>query len=666
MKKIISLSLLTLASLYATNIELAPIGVESTMLSDVAQEAQTSADAADALSKNLPSIDMVRRSGIANDILIRGQKRDNISIDIDGSKVCGACPNRMDPPISHVVANQIESIVVIEGPYDVENFGTLSGGVKIKTKKPSKEEQVKVNLGFGAWNYKKFGITGNAGNDFVRVLITASTESSDQYKDGNGDTLAQQINKYVLINPGVAETQLQTGYHDMQAYKKKSLLAKVFVTTAKNQELRLSVTANRSDNVLYANSKMDALYDDSNIYNVEYNIDNLSDTYKNINLQYYYSDVDHPMSTKYRVSGVLNYITSQLTTQMQGFKFKNTFDINSYKLLVGVDVSDRKWDGIYSKTNVATGTVSSIAATKSIDNTLTKNRALFSKLSKSINAFDIEIGARYDDTEITNNTFETNTYNALSAYILSTYNLNKDSKIFLGFGQAARVPDARELYFVSSTNSPIGTANLKQTKNREIDLGYELNTYDYKFKSKLFYSDLKDYIYIKKGATSNAFSNIDAVVYGLEISASYFATDDISFDMGASYKRGKKDKPLTGQTNTNLADMAPLRANIAINYEYANNSMATLGVQMSSRWDTIDSDNGEQVLAGWATLNAKIKHAVNKTIDFTLGMNNILNKTYAQSNTYTDLTLITTGGVTEVMLLNEPGRYFYTNLDFKF
>ena len=134
MKKIIPLSLIAFASLYATDIELAPIGVESTVITEVAQKAQTSADAADALSTNVPSIDLSRRSGIANDILIRGQKRDNISIEVDGTKIYGACPNRMDPPVSHILANQIDEVEVTEGPYDVTNFGTMSGGVKIKTK----------------------------------------------------------------------------------------------------------------------------------------------------------------------------------------------------------------------------------------------------------------------------------------------------------------------------------------------------------------------------------------------------------------------------------------------------------------------------------------------------------------------------------------------------
>ena len=56
----------------------------------------------------------------------------------------------------------------------------------------------------------------------------------------------------------------------MDAYTKKTVMAKLFWNITDNQELRLSYTANRSDDVLYPSSKMDALYDDSNIYNIEY------------------------------------------------------------------------------------------------------------------------------------------------------------------------------------------------------------------------------------------------------------------------------------------------------------------------------------------------------------------------------------------------------------
>src|SRR5210317_1923776 len=90
--------------------ELGIIEVESTTLNDVSGEEVKSADLAEALSRNVPSVSLVRRSGISNDIILRGQKKDNINILIDDAKVYGACPNRMDPPTSHVLTNTIDSI----------------------------------------------------------------------------------------------------------------------------------------------------------------------------------------------------------------------------------------------------------------------------------------------------------------------------------------------------------------------------------------------------------------------------------------------------------------------------------------------------------------------------------------------------------------------------
>ena len=345
---------------------------------------------------------------------------------------------------------------------------------------------------------------------------------------------------------------------------------------------------------------------------------------------------------------------------MQGLKLKNNFDIDGYKLLVGLDGSKRTWEGQYYNTTVATGAVIPASISTSLTHTETENMAVFAKVEKTFGDFDVEVGARFDDTEITPDDVSKRKrdYDALSANILTTYNLNNENKIFLGVGQASRVPDPRELYLVS----PSGNDDLEQTTNTEVDLGYELNNNLMKFKVKAFYSMLDDYIYYNN--TSTTFNNIDATVYGAELSTSIYATDALTVDIRASYKVGEKDNVAPGE-DKDLADIAPLRGDIALNYEYMTNSIATLQVQASDKWDNYDADSGEQELDSWAIVNLKVKHAVNKNFDFTLGVNNLFDETYALSNTYADLILLTGSGDT-TMLLNEPGRYFYTNLTFKF
>jgi len=664
MKKLLSLSLVAISSLYAQTIELQSIDVESTYITEVAQNAKTSADLSNAISENVASVEISRRSAIANDIFIRGQKRDNISVVVDGAKVCGACPNRMDPPVSHILASQIESLEVIDGPYDVENFGVLSGGVKVTTKAPSQKTHGEVNFGYGSFGYTKVGATASGGNDVYRVLISASHERSGQYKDGDGNTMSEQIS--------VDSVKYKEQNEDMPAYTKRSLMAKLYITPKEDHELRLSTTLNRSSNILYPNSKMDANYDDSNIYTIAYDVKNVAQNYKKVTLEYYKSDVEHPMGTDFRVSSaVMPVMTHTLTTDMQGLKLKNSFALSSHNLEVGLDASERNWDGTYLVGGVV---MPNPALTKkSLDNVITKNRAIFMKLSKEYENFNYSLGARYDATSITtdDSSMQNNDYSAFGINAKSSLYLTQEDKLFIGVGRASRVPDARELYFKQNGKMSDGTKFIKVTgtpdldmvTNSEIDLGYEAEHEDFTLKLKAFYSKLSNYIYYEKNHAKNNFVNLDATLYGAEISGSYFLSDDMTLDITSAYKVGKKDDVRVGE-DEDLADIAPLRTTLALNYEYANNSLATLKLKNSLKWKNIDSVNGEQEIDGYNVVDFKIKHAVDKNFDITFGINNILDTTYATSNTYADLILITEP--TDTMLLNEVGRYFYTNLDFKF
>lgn len=689
MKRIVFLSLACAALIAADEIQMEPISVKTTKLSDVSANEIKSADTAEALANKVPSISLVRRSGIANDIILRGQKKDNINVLVDGTKVCGACPNRMDPPTSHILTNTIDSIEVIEGPYDVENFGTLSGGVYVTTKKPREDLHGEVNLNAGRWSYQKISATASAGTEIFKVLLSASKEKSDQYEDGDGNNFAEQITNYVKSgHPTLAGTQYQDIYAGMEAYDKKTFMGKVYIDITDDQELQLGFTANRSNDVLYPSSKMDALYDDSNIYNVEYALRDLGTYSKEVHVQYYYSDVEHPMSTKFRRAslndpnnpGNPNEITSYLETKMQGLKIKNSLDLSdTAELTVGVDASLRNWDGEYRKNGLtmtyppASPTAGAIK--KNIDDVDTENIALFMELQQDFSNFNVKIGARFDDTSIEpGGNHKSNDYNALGGHVLTTYTADSTLKFFGGLGVASRVPDGRELYFTSS-KSPgsqvtIGTPDLDQTKNYQADLGME-NSYDnFTLKTSLFYSILKDYIYYQAQAfgtpiTQNNFKNIDAKRYGFEITGSYYAADTFWLDFGMAYQRAKKDKALYGQTDRDIAETPPLKVNAVLNYEYATNSTASIAVVAADRWDKYDSDNGEQELAGYGIVNLKINYEFSKYFDLTLGMDNAFDKTYAVTNTYQDLTLLYDGGG-EVMLMNEPGRYYYANARIKF
>ncbi len=92
---------------------------------------------------------------------------------------------------------------------------------------------------------------------------------------------------------------------------------------------------------------------------------------------------------------------------------------------------------------------------------------------------------------------------------------------------------------------------------------------------------------------------------------------------------------------------------------------AKMEVVAVDSWDKFDSDNGEQELDSYAVLNLKATQNIGKNIEITAGVDNVFDKTYAVNNTYKDLTLLVDGSG-DVMLINEPGRYYYINGMYKF
>lgn len=649
------------AILQAETIKLDTIAVEATaVVDDVSGEQLKSADLGEALSREVPSIQMVRRSGIANDIIVRGQKKDNINILVDGTKTYGACPNRMDPAISHIPTNNIERVEVITGPFDVENFGTLSGAVKVQTKTPTKALHGELNLNIGSFHYRKASAQVSGGEGPVRMLIGASKEASSQYLDANGDTLAQQL---VTQNAPMGNRYLPQ-YESMDAYDKETYMAKAFIDITNEQLLTLGYTGNRSKNVLYPSSPMDAIYDDSDLFNVNYDVKNLGSFSKLLQFQAYYSQVDHPMSNKYRRASVMmNEITNHLTTAMTGAKIKNITALNdTLQLSIGLDASQRNWDGAYSST-----TNPMINGHVSIDHSNTNNIGLFAELEHNIKSLNIKYGLRYDTTKVTTDdaTLQDNNYESLNAYVYADYTASKSLSYFGGLGKSSRVPDGRELYFKTAMGGVIGTDTLKQTENVEFDIGMENRYESFNLKTKLFYSMLSNYIYFNSSNPNNNFENIDATIYGIELSGSYYLNDSFYFDMGAAYQRGKKNKALVGQTNTNLAEIPPLKGSLAMNYYYKEDAFIKAEVIAADAWSNFDSDNGEQAINGYSVLNLKAQQSYNNGIAITLGIDNVANTLYQTTNTYRDLTLVQAGGG-DYILLNEPGRYFYANLSYNF
>lgn len=688
MKKITLLSLAAIAALATEPVTIQKITVEATVpktdsknvAADEMVKFSRQSDLGEMLSNTLPEITHVRNSGVGNDIILRGFRKDNINVTIDDAKVCGACPNRMDPPAMHVSSSQIETVEVQEGPFDVTQFGSLGGKINVVTKDPAKGIHGEISGTAGSYDYRKLSTVLEGGNDSVQALVGFSRETSGQYKDGNGHTLTEQTDLLATM----AAQKYADAYKNMDAYDRNNFWTKIVGNIGSNQKLTLSYFGDRADDVLYPRYKMDAQKDDTDMFNVKYQLFNLSDFSDELKIEGYHSKVEHVMGTDFRKSATTPAMTmvAPVDATIKGASVENTLTLAGATVSVGLDGSVRNWDG-------TKGTKVNPSKFILIPDVDTKNIALYAKASKSIGKYDLSAGARYDDTTIDPkqslalndavnaaylNGIEDRDYNNVSANILAKYHYTDNTNVFMGLGQSIRVPDAKELYWVTvntagtlNTNSATngGNDNLKATKNREIDLGAEHTVGNFHVKGTAFYSDLKDFIYqYKTGASTNTWANIDARIVGLDLQADYMLNNEWRIESGAAYQKGtKKDPHALGQNDKDLAEIPPMKGRVALVFD--NSADYAMAEFLAARFQTIDSDNGEQEVAGYGILNLKYGHDFQNGFSLMAGVNNFFNHTYAVNNGYIGNELITGDGI-DPLVLNEPGRNFYTTLSYKF
>ncbi len=668
MKKFLSLAGLSIAAasmLCAEEVQLETVEVQETgtvsVVKNVAGDEVRSADLADALYKLDPDVQLVRRSGIANDIIVRGMRKDNINVLIDGGKLYGGCPNRMDPPISHVLSNNVDSIVVKEGPYDVEHFGTLTGLVEVETLEPSRQLEGQIDFNVGSWNYWKLGARFSGGNDRIRLMVGGSTESGGQYKDGDGRTLAEQVDDYAKTGPNLDKYRYAPAYHEMKAFEKKTGMVKLFADVTDNQELRLSYTVNQSDNVMYPNTPMDAEEDNSNLFNAKYILHGLGAWSRKLELEFYNSWVYHPMGTYYRraANGPMGVVENVMHSRIYGGVVKNTVGLYDGTLEYGLDASKRRWRGEYRKKGKEWGA--------SIDDAKTRDIGVFAKYTKRIEAVDFDAGLRYDAASVESDTPDTDkkSYDYASGYLFGTWHVDDTTRFFGGVGVASRVPDGKELYLLSKPTpvaKPIGNPDLDRVQNTQLDLGIEKEVGESAMvRLKGFYSLLNDFIFYNK--TKERYQNRDAILYGLSFDGTYAINEEIYFDGGVAWLRGKKKDPLEGQSDKDMPNIPPLKGNIGLNWDFDETGTMRLSMVAAAAWSEYDAENGEQRLPGYALFNFRVREEFLNHYEVTLGVDNIFDRTYAITNTYADMTLVTGG---EPMLLNEPGRYIYGNLTWHF
>lgn len=675
-RKKITLAILSacLTPSYAFATELAP--VEVTSAQEVAQQEtvkakellQTGNSETGTTLRQIPGVDASRMGGHGVDLVIRGQQASQLNVLIDGAKIEGGCPNRMDPPTAYAEMSSFDEVTVIKGVNSVTyGSGGTGGTVLLERNAPTFEEGKPYNgeINLGTSNNgltQDMNATVSAGGDKGYIVLQGSKKSADNYKDGNNNTVESSY-------------ESQQGHIDLGW------------TPNENHELRLSYENTLVEDALFAGATMDAPKSDGTTARLRYKGKNITESIQAIEVDVYNSTVDHVMNNyelrTLPTTGIPMETISDVETK--GAKVKLSSMIGHTQLDYGVQFESV--EKMATLTNLNTDNTlffmwpNTIQETKSI---FVESTSLFKNQQKVV------MGLRYDsvtteakdaNTATDENKIATNVYSgAYTDYSGSTktddaninallrYERQYDDNInvFAGLSRTYRYPDATELYMNKQGMGGqwIGNPDLKPEQHNQFDIGISQSTNKGNWSVSAYYDAVNDYILrdfaknqtdsLNISGDNTVYLNKDATLFGVEASGRMKATENLSIGGNASVANGTNETD-----NRNLSNIAPLSGTVFAEYS-ASKWNAGSRFNFAFNQDTVNTEFDELETAGWNTVDLYGGYQINKSINLSAGVDNVFDHAYY---TYINRIDATTGADYKVY---EPGRVVWAKLNARF
>jgi len=624
--------------------KLAP-GEESLTMKEVKES--PARDIGEAL-KQVEGIEIVRKGAIANDVVLRGQQKDNINVFLDGVRLHGACPSRMDAPSFHFDFAEVEQIRIIKGPYDLTNPGGIGGVIDAVSKKPGKGFGSDLSMTYGSYDSVNASATASYGTDLYDGLLGYAFKYSGVPESGNGKRITE-------IYPATSANRYKAAAVDSKAYEINTGWAKLGLNPTSDSRTALSYSNQDAEHVLYPYLTMDADYDRTHSLNWSYRVEKVSPLVREIKLQSYWNEVTHLMDDRLRQSSATSpriySMQSDAATQVYGAKLNGSFAAGPGTLSAGSDYYNRNWNIVNRR--MMTGFVD----TALIPDVFTDNLGFFAGYELPVvQGVTMKGGVRTDLTWIkadkpTNKPSDSTEFATVAGNIQLVWSPLEHLEITTGFGSGVRPPDPQELYINSALQQ--GNPFLKPTRNNEVDLGVKYATDRFFVKAAVFNSSLRDYINLVQSGTTRSFRNIDANIWGAEFGSQFALPADLYLKGSLSYTEGENSTE-----DRRLAEMPPLKGMLALRYE-VNSWFAEAAENLAARQDRVDTVLNERPTAGWMTTDLKAGFNY-KALSVYGGVYNLLDKFY-----YSHLSFQRDPFASGVKV-PENGRNFYLTVAYKF
>ncbi len=139
------------------------------------------------LMKEVTGVDQIERAHFASEPVIRGMS--TVSTTIDGMKVFGACVDHMDPINAYVETENLKSLEISKGGFDLSHSGVFGGSVNLVTNKPEFGQPIagEAEIGYESVSRLRRGrAMVNFSHDNWAWRGTMSTKRSGDMTAGNG------------------------------------------------------------------------------------------------------------------------------------------------------------------------------------------------------------------------------------------------------------------------------------------------------------------------------------------------------------------------------------------------------------------------------------------------------------------------------------------------
>lgn len=612
-------------------------------------------DGADYL-KTIPGFSAIRSGGTNGDPVLRGMFGSRLNILTNGGVMLGACPNRMDAPTSYISPETYDRLTVIKGPQSVIWGPGGSAGTILFEREPEKFGTLgsRVNASLLAGSNGRFDkvLDAAAGNSQAYARFVGNQSRSGDYKDGNGDTVPSRWDKW--------NGDVTLGW-------------------TPDTDTLLELTAGKGDGeARYAGRGMDGSQFKRESLGLRFEKSNLGEVLDKVEAQVYYNYADHVMDN-YSLrtpsgSGMMGMpMVSNVDRRTLGARIKATWRWADVQLISGIDAQTnehRKRGGMGVDAHKGK------PWTKDAD---FHNYGVFSELTWYATGEDRLIsGARLDrasardfrQASATNG--DTRADTLPSGFIRYEHDLAAISATsYIGLGHAQRFPDYWELF--SPTNGPRGSVNafdsIKPEKTTQLDFGIQYQDERLQAWASGYVGQIRDYILFDyrsmMGMSSTQAQNIDARIMGGELGAAYKLDDNWKADATLAYAWGKNSSD--GKA---LPQMPPLESRLGLTYSRDAWSVGALWRLVAAQ-NRIAQNQGNVVgkdyekSGGFGVFSLNGAYKVNNNLKLSAGVDNLFDKAYAEH-----LNLAGNAGfgypAADPQPVNEPGRTFWTKVDFSF